>query len=239
MASRKKYYAVLRGRKPGVYTEWSGSGGAQEQVMGFPGARYKGFESIEDARLFMNGKAEPLKKSSASGSVRNFHGGGDMTVDFDAWPVRVYSDGGAIGNPGPGGYGTVVIRKDGSREEYSQGFLLTTNNRMELLGAIVGLEAVRDEEVAVLVTSDSRYLVHGIEKGWAKGWRARGWKKSDGSPALNPDLWARLLSLLDGRKVQFQWVKGHSGHEENERCDALAQAAARGDAHIPDQGYKG
>lgn len=240
MAAKKKYYAVLRGRKPGIYTTWFGSGGAEEQVRAFTGARFKGFEHKKDAEAFMAGTGTP--SFSGKGRVESKgHGGGDREEGCDpaSFSIRIYSDGGAIGNPGPGGYGTLLIREDGSREEFSGGFALTTNNRMELLGAIIGLEAVRGVTVPVLLTSDSRYLVQGIEKGWARGWRARGWKRADGQPALNPDLWGRLLDVLEGMEVRFCWVKGHSGHPENERCDVLAQAAARSGCPDPDPGYGG
>ncbi|TWI66940.1 ribonuclease HI [Desulfobotulus alkaliphilus] len=238
MAS-KKYYAVLRGKKPGIYKVWTGGEGAQVQVMGFPGARYKGFEKLEDAEAFMAGKDSVSSPGSSAAGKKKVRPYEDAGLDPLAYPIHVFSDGGAIGNPGPGGYGSVVVMEDGSRQEFSGGFSLTTNNRMELLGAIIGLEAVKDAGVPILLTSDSRYLVQGIEKKWARGWRARGWKKSDGSQALNPDLWKRLLDLLDHMDVRFQWVKGHSGHLENERCDALAQSAARGSSLPPDTGYKG
>lgn len=139
--------------------------------------------------------------------------------------VELYTDGACSGNPGPGGYG-VVLRYNGHEKELSQGFANTTNNRMELLAVITGLSALR-ERCNVTLYSDSQYVVNGIEKGWAKKWRANGWKKSDKSPALNPDLWEQLLELLDKHNVRVVWVKGHAGHPENERCDALAVAAAQ------------
>lgn len=138
--------------------------------------------------------------------------------------VQIYSDGACSGNPGPGGYGTILV--SGSREkEISGGDAMTTNNRMELLGAIEGLRALRFP-CKVTLTSDSRYLVDGITKGWAKKWQANGWIKSDKKPALNPDLWEELLRLLEIHTVTFVWVKGHHGHPYNERCDRLAVTAA-------------
>ena len=134
--------------------------------------------------------------------------------------VEIYSDGACSGNPGPGGYGTIIVYR-GVEKELSGGEAHTTNNRMELLGAITGLEALK-EPCEVTLTSDSKYLVDGITKGWAAGWRAKGWKKADKKPALNPDLWGRLLDLLEIHRVEFVWVKGHEGHPYNERCDALA-----------------
>ncbi len=134
--------------------------------------------------------------------------------------VEIYSDGACSGNPGPGGFGTIIVYK-GIEKEISGGEKNTTNNRMELLGAISGLEALK-EPCEVTLTSDSRYLVDGITKGWAKSWRAKNWIKSDKKPALNPDLWGRLLDLLEKHKVEFVWVRGHVGHPYNERCDKLA-----------------
>lgn len=137
--------------------------------------------------------------------------------------VNVYSDGACSGNPGPGGYGT-VIEYNGVTKELSAGFADTTNNRMELLGAIVGLEALK-EPCQVTLYSDSRYLCESINQRWVYGWKARGWKKADKKPALNVDLWQRLLPLLEIHQVTFVWIKGHAGHPMNEKCDALAVAA--------------
>ena len=138
--------------------------------------------------------------------------------------VWIYSDGACKGNPGPGGYGTILVYK-GREKELSGGEKLTTNNRMELSGAIAGLKALRHSCDVVLV-SDSKYLVDGMTKGWAQSWRARGWKKSDGKPALNPDLWEELILLCRQHRVRFEWIKGHAGHPYNERCDRLAVAQA-------------
>ena len=134
--------------------------------------------------------------------------------------VENFTDGACSGNPGAGGYGA-ILRCEGREKELSGGEAHTTNNRMELLGVITALEALK-YPCTVRITTDSKYVVDGISKGWAKGWRARGWKKSDGKPALNPDLWERLLDLLDIHDAEFSWIKGHAGHPENERCDALA-----------------
>lgn len=136
--------------------------------------------------------------------------------------VEIYSDGACSGNPGPGGWGTIVVYK-GHEKELSGGDAHTTNNRMELCGAIAGLEALK-EPCEVILTSDSKYLVDAINLGWAAGWKKNGWKKSDKKPALNSDLWERLLELLEIHNVEFVWVRGHNGHPYNERCDALAVA---------------
>ena len=138
--------------------------------------------------------------------------------------VYLYTDGACRGNPGPGGWGA-ILKFGAYVKELSGGEAMTTNNRMELLGAINGLEALK-EPCKVVLTSDSKYLCDGMNLGWAKSWRAKNWKKSDGKPALNPDLWERLLCLCDTHDVTFIWVKGHAGHPENERCDELATAYA-------------
>lgn len=141
-------------------------------------------------------------------------------------PVEIFTDGACLGNPGPGGYG-LILSAGGKRKELSGGFRLTTNNRMELLGAIKGLEALRFP-CRVTVYSDSQYVVNGFMKGWARRWREKGWMKDAKTPALNPDLWARLLDLAEKHRLEMRWVRGHSGHAENERCDALAVLAAKG-----------
>jgi ribonuclease HI len=140
--------------------------------------------------------------------------------------VDLYTDGACIGNPGPGGYAAILDYK-GARKELTGGARLTTNNRMELLAVITGLEALK-EACAVRVTSDSEYVINGIQEGWAKKWRANLWRKSDKTRALNSDLWARLLHLCEVHTVDFEWVRGHNGHAENERCDLLALQAAKG-----------
>ncbi len=139
---------------------------------------------------------------------------------MDKKTVYIFSDGACSGNPGPGGYG-VILRCDGREKEISGGEHETTNNRMELMGVITGLEALK-YPCRVIVQTDSKYVVDAVEKGWARSWRSKGWIKSDKKPALNSDLWARLLDLLDVHEVTFTWIKGHAGHAENERCDRLA-----------------
>jgi ribonuclease HI len=136
--------------------------------------------------------------------------------------ITIYTDGAASGNPGPGGFG-VVLKSGPYRKEIAQGFRKTTNNRMELLSVISALERLK-ESCRITLTSDSKYVLDGLSKGWARSWRSKGWKKSDGSPALNPDLWERLLNLCDKHEIEYVWVKGHAGHPYNERCDSMAQA---------------
>ncbi|MCR5729993.1 MAG: ribonuclease HI [Ruminococcus sp.] len=134
--------------------------------------------------------------------------------------VEIFTDGACSGNPGPGGYG-VVLRYGTREKELSGGDSSTTNNRMELLGVITGLAALK-EPCQVTLTTDSKYVVDSITKGWVYNWKKNNWIKSDKKPALNVDLWEKLLPLLEKHKVKFNWVKGHAGHPENERCDRLA-----------------
>jgi ribonuclease HI len=149
--------------------------------------------------------------------------------------VTLYTDGGCSNNPGPGGYG-IVLTYDSFRKELSGGFRRTTNNRMEIFAAIAGLEALR-ESCRVTIVSDSQYLVYAMQKGWARKWKANGWKRNSREKAINPDLWDRLLKLCEIHDVQFQWVRGHAGHPENERCDELATAALQASDLPIDTGY--
>lgn len=146
-------------------------------------------------------------------------------------PIFLYTDGAASGNPGPGGYG-VVLKCAGRTKEMSGGFALTTNNRMELLAVIKGLEAILWDNAVVEVYSDSTYVVKAITEGWLPKWQAKGFKK-----VKNVDLWMRFLPLYQRHKVTFHWIKGHAGHPENERCDTLA-VEAYGKSGLPqDEGY--
>ncbi|MCL2365204.1 MAG: ribonuclease HI [Defluviitaleaceae bacterium] len=137
--------------------------------------------------------------------------------------VTLYTDGACSGNPGPGGTGTVLLYGT-HRREIAHAYRQTTNNRMEILSVIIGLEALK-EPCRVALYSDSRYVIDAIEKGWALRWRANGWKRNKKDAALNPDLWERLLGLLERHEVACHWVKGHAGNAENERCDVLAREA--------------
>lgn len=146
--------------------------------------------------------------------------------------VKIYTDGAARGNPdGPGGYGTILIYVDTKGKEhireYSQGYKKTTNNRMELLAAIVGLEAL-NRPCQVELYSDSKYLVDAFNQRWIDGWLKKGWKRGKNEPVKNVDLWKRLLEAKEPHEVTFIWVKGHHGHPQNERCDELATSAADG-----------
>lgn len=150
--------------------------------------------------------------------------------------IDIYTDGACHGNPGPGGYG-VVLLYGGHRKELSGGFRRTTNNRMEILAAIVALNALK-ERSKVTLHSDSAILVKGIEQGWAKRWKANGWRRNKTDKALNVDLWDELLNLCELHDIEFQWVRGHAGNTENERCDQLATAAADSPDLPVDEGYE-
>lgn len=150
--------------------------------------------------------------------------------------VSIYSDGSCIGNPGPGGYG-VILDYQGRRKEISGGFRKTTNNRMEALAAIIGLQALK-EPCSVKVHTDSKYVVDGISKGWAIKWRDNNWRRDRNKLASNWELWKMLLEQVARHDVEFIWIRGHSGHPENERCDDLAQSAARADPAAIDDGYE-
>ncbi|MGN1319501.1 MAG: ribonuclease HI, partial [Acutalibacteraceae bacterium] len=134
--------------------------------------------------------------------------------------VEIFTDGACSGNPGPGGWGA-ILRYNGHEKELSGGEVNTTNNRMELTAVISALQSLK-EPCKVTLTTDSKYVSDGINQGWAKSWQKNGWRKGDKKPALNPDLWQKLLELLEIHEVNIVWVKGHAGHPENERCDALA-----------------
>jgi ribonuclease HI len=221
MVAPKKFYAVRVGRKKGIYTQWFGPQGAQAQVTGFRGAQFKGFATRAEAEDFLNTQTESESLQPKQADDR----------------IQIYTDGGAVGNPGPGGFGVVILHPDGQRQEICGGFRRTTNNRMELMGCIQALEAV-NKGIPVTVHSDSRYLVDAVNKGWVRNWQRRGWKKADGTPALNIDLWQRLLPLLETSDIRLQWVKGHAGNVWNERCDQLVhEAVAKGPLTV-DEGYE-
>ena len=148
----------------------------------------------------------------------------------------MYTDGACSGNPGPGGYAAILLAGE-NRKELSAGYRLTTNNRMELLGAIVGLEALT-RPCAVRLHTDSAYIVNAITKGWAARWRAQGWMRTKKDAAENPDLWERLLRLTERHNVEFIWVRGHAGNRENERADRLAVAASQAADLLVDEGYE-
>ncbi len=224
----KKVYAVAKGRRTGVFDKWFGPGGAHEQIDGFPKAVFKGFPSREAAEEWLakrgSDSAPPVKKTAPPA-----HGTAPGRI-------VIYTDGGSVNNPGPGGYGVVMLTEEG-RRELSGGFRLTTNNRMELTACIVALRALT-RPASVLLHSDSKYVVDGISKGWARRWRARNWMRTPSEKAKNADLWADLLDLCERHDVQFQWVKGHAGVPENERCDQLVNQEQRKSGLPPDAVYE-
>ena len=150
--------------------------------------------------------------------------------------VFLYTDGACSGNPGKGGYGA-ILRYNEFEKEISRGFLLTTNNRMELMGVIDGLSLLK-ESCEVELYSDSKYVTDAINNGWVYAWKKNGWIKSDKKSAQNVDLWEKLLPLLERHTVTFHWIRGHAGHEFNERCDRLAVGAYNGTELIEDGGFK-
>lgn len=150
--------------------------------------------------------------------------------------VEIWTDGACSGNPGPGGFGA-ILQYQGKRKELSAAYRRTTNNRMELMGVIAALNALKDK-CHVILHSDSKYIVEAMQQGWPLAWQKRGWRKKDG-PAKNPDLWEQILELCDKHEVEFTWLKGHAGHEENERCDELARRAISEGQFNEDENYKG
>jgi ribonuclease HI len=150
--------------------------------------------------------------------------------------VTIYTDGSSLGNPGPGGWGAVLMHRD-KRRELSAGFRETTNNRMEILAVIEGL-AVLKTRADVNLYTDSRYLHDAVNKHWIKGWLKNGWKTASKKPVKNKDLWLRLLPLLDKHRVNIHWIKAHNGTPENERCDILAKEAAMRPDLPPDEEYE-
>jgi len=228
--AQKKYYAIASGRKPGIYDNWPD---AQAQVTGCQGAKFKGFPTREEAEAWIKNPiySQSPKKNTAKAKPSI----ADTSPKTDE--VTIYTDGGARYNPGPGGYGIVQIYNN-ERKELSGGYKLTTNNRMELMGCIVALRELEYRDKPITLYSDSSYVVNGIVKGWAKNWRRMGWIKSDKKPAINPDLWAELLDLIEDLNITFKWVKGHAGQPMNERCDELAVASAKQKGLPVDVGYK-
>lgn len=146
--------------------------------------------------------------------------------------IEIFTDGASSGNPGPGGYGT-ILRSGNHYKELAQGFRRTTNNRMELLAVIAGLEAIKAEGAYVTVYSDSKYVVDAVEKGWVFNWVKKGFKDKK-----NPHLWKRFLKIYAKHKLRFIWVKGHAGHKENERCDELAVQAGKANDLLVDEGFE-
>ena len=217
-------YHIISTSKAGHGAVFTNLKDAEKFRQTHPGSSYTVLDRMPD-------RIPPLKTSddpSAHSDVNQTDGPG----------ITIYTDGSALGNPGPGGYG-IVIMMDGDMSEISQGYRHTTNNRMEMMAVITALECLEDPERPVKIYSDSQYTLNGITKGWAKSWRKKGWKKSDGKPAKNIDLWKQILNLVDQFKdLTFEWVRGHAGDPLNERADELANTAAQKRGQIVDTGYR-
>lgn len=227
--TKKKFYAVATGLKPGIYDTWPE---AQKQVTGYAGAKFKGFTDRTEAEAWLRNpqySQAPVRKKSAAAAKL-------PPLPCRLGEINIYTDGGCSHNPGPGGYGAILVYDD-IELEICGGFQLTTNNRMELMACIMALQHLELRDRPITIWSDSSYVVNGISKGWARGWRQRGWLKADRQPAVNPDLWGDLLLLVEALDVTFQWVKGHAGHPFNERCDQLAVAALKRAGLAIDEGY--
>ncbi len=235
MAKKKKeYYAVVKGRVPGIYRTWFGAGGAAEQVQGLEDARYRGFYTEEEMAMWLQGLPQAMLKREAP-ALAQFAAGyesgqtsqeAEIESLLQAGRVVVFTDGSADTKTRRGGYGA-VIREGGKRRELSGGYLGTTNNRMELTAVIKSLEALKKKS-DVVVFSDSQYVVRAMMEGWVDNWRANGWERDKGQKLMNADLWQQLDALCRKHTVAFEWVRGHSGTRENERCDRLAMAAGLG-----------
>ena len=226
---QKKIYAVRRGRTTGLFLSWAD---CKKQVDGFPGARFKSFTDATEAWKWLNGEETTApKRTGAPKKSRQ-----TAKTAAPSQPLRpdeeqdfvIYTDGSCLRNPdGPGGWAVVACNvATGEVTELCDGNPSTTNNRMELTAVIRALSLLK-EPCIVELWSDSKYVIDGLSKGWAKGWKAKGWVKSDKKPALNPDLWDELLRLESIHTLRYHWVKGHAENEFNNRCDELAVAESR------------
>jgi len=257
MTMKKKYYAVAKGHKPGIYDQWFGENGAKVHIDGFSNAVFKKFSTLEDAifwlkeitgkndfrtagnpaNLITSSKQDQSAQKSGIGSIKS-----DPAVSSKKTPcpssgqVVIYTDGACIKNPGPGGFGAVLKFK-GCRKEISGGYRKTTNNRMEMMACIEGLRTLK-KSCSVVIYSDSKYVVNAIEKGWVQKWRSNRWMRTKTESAENVDLWEEMLKLCEKHKVEFKWVKGHAGNPENERCDQLARQNALKSNLPPDSAYE-
>ena len=213
---RKNFYAVKVGRQPGIYTTWAE---CEQQVRGFPGARYKGFVTKTQAIGWLNKKEDesPVPKWVAEPNKVETE---ETLLDG----INLYTDGSCLKNPGVGGWAAIIVIGESVRE-LAGGTADTTNNRMEMTAAINGLEALPVGAIVNLHT-DSQYLKNAFTRYWLANWKRYGWKTANGSDVLNKDLWLRLDNLCQTRQVKFHWVKGHAGHKYNERCDTLARSEA-------------
>lgn len=248
MSNRKKsIYIVLRSRQPGIYTQWDGPEGARIQVDGFSGAIYKGFYTSEEAINWL----KPHLNQSLPAPLQKWLAEQEKALNNAEAPslesrienhllkggTVIFTDGSALGNPGPGGYAAVIYQKDRARREISGGFRFTTNNRMELYACIAALESLTPPEQVILIT-DSEYVSRATTEGWLQRWANNGWKRHDRKAVENQDLWQRLYHLCQMLSVEFLWIKGHNATIENERCDRLANSVAQQPNLPEDLGYR-
>ena len=217
----KKYYAVKRGRKTGLFTVWAE---CAAQVQGFQGAVYKGFMTEAEARDWLAGGASAANEGTVCTGKKSAAPAPAEPIDAD---YIIHTDGSCLRNPGGAGGWAAVIENAATGEvtEHSGGDPETTNNRMELTAALEALSAV-PEGARIALFTDSQYLKNAFTKFWLPAWKKRGWKKADGEPVLNQDLWMQLDAAFAARRVQFHWVRGHAGNARNERCDELARSEA-------------
>ncbi|SDG13843.1 ribonuclease HI [Selenomonas sp. WCT3] len=225
----KKVYAVRAGRACGIFTTWDE---CKKQVDGYAGARYKGFTDVAEALAWLNGGDRPAAPQRSSAVPRRAPRPHPARETASAIPDSeqdyvIYTDGSCLRNPdGPGGWAAVVTNvRTGEVTELHEGNPSTTNNRMELSAAIAAM-SFPDAPSKIAIYTDSQYLKNGFTKGWLKSWKSRGWKKADGNPVLNQDLWMQLDVLYQKHQITFHWVKGHVGIDLNERCDQLAKSEA-------------
>ena len=227
----KKVYAVRAGRACGIFTTWAE---CKKQVDGFAGARYKGFTDISEALAWLNGGERSLPQAApvaprATKPARHAAASLSATpaIPDDQQDYVIYTDGSCLRNPdGPGGWAAIVTDvHTGEITELHEGTPSTTNNRMELSAAIAAM-SFPQAPAKIAIYTDSQYLKNGFTKGWLKSWKNRGWKKADGNPVLNQDLWMQLDELYAQHQITFHWVKGHVGVDLNERCDQLAKQEA-------------
>jgi ribonuclease HI len=231
MMAKKQFYAVRKGRQPGIYEAWFGAEGAEAQVKGVAGAEYRGFVTLEEAQAWLAGGNEPQPVERQQLSF--LPGQSEKSAQVQAAPpdapaqevdderVVIYTDGACDPNPGPGGWAALLFIR-GREQILTGGAAETTNNRMELTAAVQALGALK-EPSRVEVYTDSEYLRRGITE-WLAGWKRRGWQRKDGELA-NVDLWQALDQAIQAHQVEWHWVRGHAGNRENARVDGLARWA--------------